>query len=99
MRELSAIQSCAVPVTFDPLDKIMPIKRPLTEVREEVGPEEDVDAVDREVPESREKRKQPWPSSCVLPTLLIENSDRRSASRIRQERCAGNLQHHPSVHI
>ena len=49
LRGHGAIPNCALPTTCDSLEGIMPIKRPLTEVKEELDPDDESDAVEGKV--------------------------------------------------
>ena len=53
----STSTNCPLPTACDPPDKIMPIKRPLTEVREELDPEHESELLDGKVSGFDRKRK------------------------------------------
>lgn len=99
LRGHSAIPNCALPTTRDSLEGIMPIKRPLTEVKEELDPDDESDAVEGKVSGIDQNRKYQLAFFIRSVRLLTTDSSQRFPSTQRQKHCSRTFQHHSPVHV
>lgn len=99
LRGHSAIPNCALPTTCDSLEGIMPIKRPLTEVKEELDPDDESDAVEGKVSGTDRNRMYQLGVFHKVCRLLTTDSGQRFPSARRQKHCSRTFQHHSPIHV